>query len=76
MASLHSLPSVPPSEGFEEVMAELQRRHAAGELSAMFVVTVDRDGCPDELHTRVPNYCMMLGAIERGKHQLIAEAEE
>lgn len=66
----------PEVVGLEQMIAELRERGESGELSAVMVVTLSREGTPDWFHTRIPMYSAMLGAMERAKFALIQEVEE
>ncbi len=74
-ANLTQIDPEPPCESIDELLNDLRDLHAKGQLSAVAVVMVFRDGCTSHGHSMLHSRSTMIGGIERLKFKLCKDGE-
>lgn len=70
-AQLLPITCEPPGAGIEELLDQLREAHASGELSAIAVAVVYRDGSTGSLTSPTPSYATMIGALDLARHRML-----
>jgi hypothetical protein len=76
VTELRVIHSEPQASDVGDILDEVKAVADRGELSAVMVVLIYRDGTTQDSHSTLPSVTMMVGAMERAKHKLIREASE
>lgn len=65
----------PATNDIQEILDSISDANREGTLSAITVAVVYRDGTTGKARSTLPNYSLMLGAVERLKYALVRDAE-
>ena len=76
MAHLHAIEPEPADEGIVDLVRRLQALVDAGEVAAVGVAIVRRDGATQSLWSEGGGFARLLGATARLAHKLNRELDE
>lgn len=71
MAPLREITCEPPNETIVPLLESLIERAKSGELSAVAVALVDREGCTGQEWSKLHSFGTMIGSVATLQHRLI-----
>lgn len=75
MSKLREITCEPPGQGIDDMLDDLRERHAKGEISALAIAVVFRDGSTESGFSHLPSINTMIGSVARLQHKLIHKLE-